>query len=146
MSNTINNQISNFDKLIMDYRKRSICGDIKITDFVAMDRVYNVEVATVATDEIIRDQIKPKQNIQNHKYMKIISWNINGLASAIKTNHMILHDLISKYQPDILCLQETKIQKENIPDYQNILEEYDSFWNCSTSKKGNDLLQTRYTL
>ena len=37
--------------------------------------------------------------------MKIISWNINGLKSLIKTGHF---NEIFKEEPDILCLQEVK--------------------------------------
>ncbi len=37
--------------------------------------------------------------------MKIISWNINGLKSLIKTGHF---EEIFKQNPDILCLQEVK--------------------------------------
>jgi len=41
-------------------------------------------------------------------HYKIISWNVNGLASLMKTDH--LHKLVESEQPDILCLQETKLQ------------------------------------
>ena len=37
--------------------------------------------------------------------MKIISWNINGIRTGIKG----VQSCLRKYQPDILCLQETKV-------------------------------------
>ncbi|HJM84729.1 MAG TPA: endonuclease/exonuclease/phosphatase family protein, partial [Candidatus Marinimicrobia bacterium] len=39
--------------------------------------------------------------------MKIISWNVNGIRAAIKKGFL---DFVEKYNPDILCLQETKAQ------------------------------------
>lgn len=54
--------------------------------------------------------------------MKIISWNINGLRAILKKNFL---EFLSKYQPDILGLQEIKISetaraKENLefPGYK----------------------------
>lgn len=38
--------------------------------------------------------------------MKIISWNVNGLRSAIKDGFI---DFINESSPDIVCIQETKI-------------------------------------
>lgn len=62
--------------------------------------------------------------------MKIISWNINGIRAVHKKG--LLVPFIKKYQPDILCLQETKAEQHqsevDLPDY----EEY---WN-SASRKG----------
>ena len=43
--------------------------------------------------------------------MKIISWNINGMKSLIKSGSF---EEILKQNPDILCLQEVK--SENIPE------------------------------
>jgi exodeoxyribonuclease-3 len=62
--------------------------------------------------------------------MKIFSWNINGIRAVHKKG--LFAPFIKKYQPDILCLQETKAQQHqsevDLPDY----EEY---WN-SASRKG----------
>ena len=43
--------------------------------------------------------------------IKIISWNVNGIRAAIKKG---LLEFIEKYDPDILCLQETKAQPEQV--------------------------------
>ncbi|MFA6915021.1 MAG: exodeoxyribonuclease III [Parachlamydiales bacterium] len=61
--------------------------------------------------------------------MKIISWNVNGIRSVLKKGFL---DFIDKYDPDILCLQETKASKEDI---QIDLKQYHQYWN-SAQKKG----------
>ena len=42
---------------------------------------------------------------------KIISWNINGLKHAMENDFPAL---IDKEKPDIICLQETKTNEENV--------------------------------
>ncbi len=62
--------------------------------------------------------------------MKIYSWNVNGIRAVLKKD--ALGPFITKEQPDILCLQETKAQQGqaevDLPDYEEI-------WN-SAEKKG----------
>ena len=56
--------------------------------------------------------------------MKIISWNVNGIRSVLKKGFL---DFIKKYNPNILCLQETKAPTDGsvkIP-----LEGYHQYWN-----------------
>ena len=43
--------------------------------------------------------------------MKIISYNVNGIRSAISKG---LPDWLREENPDVLCLQETKAQPEQI--------------------------------
>jgi len=43
--------------------------------------------------------------------MKIISWNVNGIRAVLKKGFL---DWFLKEKPDILCIQETKAQKEQI--------------------------------
>jgi exodeoxyribonuclease III len=62
--------------------------------------------------------------------MKIISWNVNGIRAVHKKGLFL--PFIEKYQPDILCLQETKAQQsQNEVD----LPDYIEYWN-SAEKKG----------
>ena len=42
--------------------------------------------------------------------MKVLSWNCRGLSNKIKEEAM--KDLISLAQPDILLIQETKMEKD----------------------------------
>lgn len=62
--------------------------------------------------------------------MKIFSWNVNGLRSVIKKGEF--QAFIKKYDPDILCLQETKAQEGQA---EIDLPEYEEYWN-SAHRKG----------
>ena len=61
--------------------------------------------------------------------MKLISWNVNGIRAAMKKGFL---DFVSEASPDILCIQETKMQEgqAEVP-----LEGYHQYW-CSAEKKG----------
>lgn len=62
--------------------------------------------------------------------MKLISWNVNGLRAVHKKGLFV--PFIEKYQPDVLCLQETKaVQGQAEID----LPGYEEYWN-SAQKKG----------
>jgi exodeoxyribonuclease III len=62
--------------------------------------------------------------------MRIFSWNVNGIRSVVKKGDF--QSFIEKYQPDILCLQETKAQKGQA---EIDLPDYEEYWN-SAEKKG----------
>lgn len=58
--------------------------------------------------------------------MRIFSWNVNGLRAVIRKG--ALNSFIDKYQPDILCLQETKAK----PGQAEVdLAEYEEIWNSA---------------
>ena len=62
--------------------------------------------------------------------MKFISWNVNGLRDVIKKG---FYDFADQHQPDVLCLQEIKANKEQV-DLE--FEKYPyQYWN-SAIKKG----------
>jgi len=58
--------------------------------------------------------------------LKIFSWNVNGLRSVL--NKGALKKLIQEYQPDILCLQETKAKQGQA---EVDLPEYEELWNSA---------------
>ncbi len=71
--------------------------------------------------------------MSDKRKLKIISWNVNGLRAVIKKDFTkIVHDL----DPDILLLQETKLQEDQRTDEMIDLHSYKSFWSYSTIKKG----------
>ena len=61
--------------------------------------------------------------------MKLISWNVNGIRACIKKG---FYDFVKNEDPDILCIQETKMQ-ERLEDVS--IEGYLEFWN-SADKPG----------
>ncbi len=62
--------------------------------------------------------------------MKIISWNVNGIRAVHKKGLFL--PFIDQYQPDILCLQETKAEQGQA---EIDLGGYEEYWN-SAQKKG----------
>lgn len=63
--------------------------------------------------------------------MKLFSWNVNGIRAVIRKGEF--NRFISVYDPDILCLQETKALKDQV---EIDLLDYEEYWNSSTTKKG----------
>lgn len=58
--------------------------------------------------------------------MKIYSWNVNGLRAVLRKG--ALQTFIDKYDPDILCLQETKAKQGQA---EVDLPEYEELWNSA---------------
>lgn len=65
--------------------------------------------------------------------MRIFSWNINGFRSVLKKGFL---DWLDQVQPDILCLQETRIATDQVGSFLKSPEEYRTYWNESKHKKG----------
>lgn len=61
--------------------------------------------------------------------MKFISWNVNGLRACMNKG---FDEYLRKESPDIICLQETKMQREQ-GDF--VFDGYYEYWN-SAEKKG----------
>ncbi|HYM20207.1 MAG TPA: exodeoxyribonuclease III [Candidatus Kapabacteria bacterium] len=64
--------------------------------------------------------------------LKIASWNINGIRAAEKKG---LKEYIADAKPDILCLQETKANIDQLPDSLVNIDGYSSHF-VSGEKKG----------
>jgi len=64
--------------------------------------------------------------------MKIISWNINGIRAVTKKDFF---DDISEMNPDILCLQETKAQDDQVEEALAQMTDYHQYYN-SAQRKG----------
>lgn len=62
--------------------------------------------------------------------MKIVSWNVNGLRAVLKKDFL---ESYKKLKPDIICLQETKLQKDQIPSEILDLTNY-NYWHCAKKK------------
>ena len=64
--------------------------------------------------------------------MKIISWNVNGIRAVAKKG---FSGSIKKMNPDVLCLQETKAQDDQVAEVLKDFSEY-TFNSNSAEKKG----------
>lgn len=62
--------------------------------------------------------------------LKLISWNVNGIRAVINKGEF--QKFVAQYQPEIICLQETKAQQGQA---EIDLPDYIEYWN-SASKKG----------
>lgn len=62
--------------------------------------------------------------------MKIISWNVNGIRAVHKKG--LLLPFFKKFNPDIVCFQETKAEKSQ---HEVDMPAYQEFWN-SAQRKG----------
>ena len=64
--------------------------------------------------------------------MKLISWNVNGLRAVINKG---FKEFFENIDADIFCIQETKMQEEQIDiEIQDIFKNYNSYWNSAVKK------------
>ena len=64
--------------------------------------------------------------------LKMLSWNVNGLRAAHKKGFL---DWLEKESPDIMCLQETKALKEQLPTELLEVDGYRAYFS-SAERKG----------
>ena len=64
--------------------------------------------------------------------MKIVSWNINGIRAIIKKD---FSGIIDKLNADIVCLQETKAQDDQVVEALKGIDDYEIF-SSSAERKG----------
>jgi len=66
------------------------------------------------------------------KTIKIFTWNVNGIRAIHKKGFL---EWLGNSGADIVCLQETKAQYEQLPDELKNIEGYESYW-YSAIRKG----------
>jgi exodeoxyribonuclease-3 len=66
--------------------------------------------------------------------MKIITWNVNGIRAVWKKGE--LQNLIKQEKPDVLGIQETKAELEQLEDETKNHEGYYTFFESSKVRKG----------
>ncbi|MFP4523571.1 MAG: exodeoxyribonuclease III [Candidatus Nanoarchaeia archaeon] len=64
--------------------------------------------------------------------MNIMSWNVNGLRAIAKKG---FDKFLVEYNPDVLCIQETKAQFDNLKEEHTAIEDYYSYF-FSAQRKG----------
>jgi len=67
------------------------------------------------------------------KELRLVSWNVNGLRAVLKKDFF---ESFKTLDPDILMLQETKLQEDQRTDEMTDIQAYKDFWSYSTVKKG----------
>jgi exodeoxyribonuclease-3 len=63
--------------------------------------------------------------------MRVYSWNINGLRAVMKKGFV---EWIAEEKPDILCIQETKLQENQLEDSFKNIEGYYSYFSYAEKK------------
>lgn len=63
--------------------------------------------------------------------MKIYSWNVNGLRAAAKKDFL---PWVKAEQPDILCIQETKLQEEQLDEQLRNIDGYTANFSFAEKK------------
>jgi exodeoxyribonuclease III len=69
--------------------------------------------------------------METNDTIKILCWNVNGLRAALKKGFL---DFLESEKPDILGIQETKLQEHQIPDEVRAPFEYKSTWSHAEKK------------
>ena len=64
--------------------------------------------------------------------MKLLSWNVNGLRSSWKKG---LLDVLGAEAADVVCLQETKLQAEQVTDEMRAPLGYRSYWSLRSEER-----------
>jgi len=64
--------------------------------------------------------------------MRLVSWNVNGFRAVVKKGFW---DWFDEVDADVVCLQETKAQIDQVEDALRLKEGYEAHW-FSAQKKG----------
>lgn len=65
--------------------------------------------------------------------LKLLSWNVNGFRAVVKKGFW---DFLKKESPDILCLQETKANPDQLEEIVSDTKGYIMYWAYPAEKKG----------
>lgn len=75
--------------------------------------------------------------------LKVLCWNVAGLRALLAKDAGALSAVVQREQPDVLCLQETKLQEEHVKVVEAASQLLApagpmaaAVWNCSSEKKG----------
>ena len=68
--------------------------------------------------------------------MKIATWNVNG----IRARQAQVLDWLARETPDVICLQETKASRDNVPESLRDHPDYWSYWHGFKGYSGVALL------
>lgn len=63
--------------------------------------------------------------------MRITTWNVNGYRAILRKKAL---EWVSDVDPDVLCLQEIKVQLDQLNEEEASIEGYESVWNPAERK------------
>jgi exodeoxyribonuclease-3 len=63
--------------------------------------------------------------------MQLISWNVNGIRASMEKG---FREFVESENPDILCLQETKAEPQQVDLSWTEILGYHKIWNCAQKK------------
>ncbi|KAF7804050.1 DNA-(apurinic or apyrimidinic site) lyase, chloroplastic isoform X1 [Senna tora] len=129
--------------------KRKVSSDI-VDDVALLDGVSTPNVSTEPWAVLAHKKpqkgwiaynpstMRPPPLTRDTKFVKLLSWNVNGLRSLLKLEGFSALQLAQREDFDVLCLQETKLQEKDIEAIKcSLIDGYkNSFWTCSVSKLG----------
>lgn len=84
--------------------------DIKRTKEEIWDEALVKPYVRLTTDA----QFKPSE------MMKVITWNVAGLRGLLRKDEKVIASLCAREKPDVLCLQETKLQANDKANIENV--------------------------
>ena len=96
-------------------------------------RPVEVEPEVVPPHPSPYTRLRNRSEFDPDRHLKILTWNVNGLQAMYRRRW--LRDLYDNEQPDIVCLQEVKLQAKNqrkVAKYGRYL----MFTHCCTTQKG----------
>ena len=64
--------------------------------------------------------------------MKLVSWNVNGVRAGVKKGFI---EKVYDMDADVICLQETKAQNDQVAEALDALKGYHVFFKLSSKKK-----------
>jgi len=67
------------------------------------------------------------------KKIKLTSWNVNGLRAIMKKDFPLA---LKSLDADVVAIQETKVQEDQLEPDMVRIGEYNSWWSCASTKKG----------
>lgn len=63
--------------------------------------------------------------------MRLISWNVNGIRAAVKKG---FETAMASMEPDVLCVQETKAQDDQVKEALSFIDGYHLYSNSAVKK------------
>lgn len=91
-------------------------------------------IKTAKEPQTERDPTPRRPVPEGHGRFTVCSWNVDGLRGQGRREDLAV--LLREERPDVVCLQETKLQEQHVQEFADLLPGYDAYWSCSTAKKG----------